>query len=382
MKLKTNMHTLASAFLGTIALISSFFGGVPHFGNVTLTSLSGSDHQNNFPTTYNANNTALNNGKMDVGTTSIASITTLSSLATVGTITSGVWQSTTIGAQYGGTGSTTLSANQVLLGNGTSLVKTVSGWGNSGQALCSNGGVLAPTWCSLSFDATQNYTFSGNNIFSASSNFTGTTRLKTLISSSTIQINDGGAGVSYIFPTSQGSTGTTLINNGSGTLTWGNPAPPQYTYASTSQSIAAANKSVTSATTTIPAGTLTGSSTITVSGIITSNPTGNNARALLEVRDNNANTYISQTTILSISNACNLYYTVKIMATSLTAQTTTLFGTMICGTGGGAVTNVFTSNTTSANWANALGIVVRLSENSGGSGSTATSEGFNLVANP
>lgn len=46
----------------------------------------------------------------------------------------------------GGTGVSTLTANAVLLGNGASPVQTVSGLGNAGELLSSNGPSAAPTW--------------------------------------------------------------------------------------------------------------------------------------------------------------------------------------------------------------------------------------------
>ena len=55
-------------------------------------------------------------------TTSLPSLTTLANLASVGALTSGAWNASTIGAAYGGTGSTTLSG--LLKGNGASAVQT------------------------------------------------------------------------------------------------------------------------------------------------------------------------------------------------------------------------------------------------------------------
>src|SRR5207245_1709917 len=53
------------------------------------------------------------------GTTLNSTVVT-SSLSAVDTITTGTWNATAIDAAHGGTGSTTLAANNVLLGNGTS----------------------------------------------------------------------------------------------------------------------------------------------------------------------------------------------------------------------------------------------------------------------
>lgn len=61
-----------------------------------------------------------------------------SSITTLGTITTGTWSASTIGVAYGGTGATSLPANNVILGNGTSAVQTVAP-GTSGNVLTSNG---------------------------------------------------------------------------------------------------------------------------------------------------------------------------------------------------------------------------------------------------
>lgn len=53
----------------------------------SFTTLNSSDNISTFPTTYNANLTKT----IEVGTTSVASITTLANLVSVGTITSGTW---------------------------------------------------------------------------------------------------------------------------------------------------------------------------------------------------------------------------------------------------------------------------------------------------
>jgi len=64
-------------------------------------------------------------------------------IATLGTITSGTWTATAISAAYGGTGASTLTANNVILGNGTNPVAFVAP-GTSGNVLTSNG----TTWTS------------------------------------------------------------------------------------------------------------------------------------------------------------------------------------------------------------------------------------------
>ena len=61
----------------------------------------------------------------------------------MGTVTAGTWNGNAIGVAYGGTGATTLTANNVILGNGTSAVQFVAP-GTSGSLLTSNG----TTWTS------------------------------------------------------------------------------------------------------------------------------------------------------------------------------------------------------------------------------------------
>ena len=46
-------------------------------------------------------------------------------ITTVGTIATGVWQATDVGVAYGGTGASTLTANGVLIGNGSSAITSV-----------------------------------------------------------------------------------------------------------------------------------------------------------------------------------------------------------------------------------------------------------------
>jgi len=65
------------------------------------------------------------------------------SLTTLGTITTGTWQSTDIGVAYGGTGVSTFTSNGILYGNGAGAV-AVTAAGTSGYFLYSNSGT--PAW--------------------------------------------------------------------------------------------------------------------------------------------------------------------------------------------------------------------------------------------
>jgi len=74
----------------------------------------------------NLNNHKITGLATPVATTDAATKAYVDSSATVGTITSGTWHGSTITVPYGGTGATSLTANSILLGNGTSAI-TASG---------------------------------------------------------------------------------------------------------------------------------------------------------------------------------------------------------------------------------------------------------------
>lgn len=369
------------SFLGNIALSiavsAAVFFGLSHapqqlqhlMGNVSLTTVNPTDNLTNFPTVYNANNTALNNGKVDVGSTSIAAITALPGLSTVGTITSGIWQGTAVSSANGGTGSTTLSINQVLLGNGTGNITTPAGWGNSGQALVSQGAGNAPVWQSSAFDATQNYNFTGTNLF------------KTLVSSSTIQINNGGAGVNYSFPTSQGGVGTLLQNNGSGSLSWS--SAPRYAVVNTVNNL---GNGATTATSSpglyIPAGTMSASSTIVA--FINASCAGSNQTCNYNLRDSMTGLTLLNCNVVTAAAADNWQGPLTFEVTN----TNGLANQVSVSTGVLTVTNTntFASSqncantfTSTINMANAMNLVMNVQ----GSGiSDAQINGFSITVTP
>lgn len=77
-----------------------------------------------------------------------AAITSAANLATVGTITTGVWTGTDIAVPDGGTGRGTATAYAVLCGGTTSTGahQSIAGLGTSGQVLTSNGAAALPTF--------------------------------------------------------------------------------------------------------------------------------------------------------------------------------------------------------------------------------------------
>ena len=185
----------------------------------TITTINATDLIKDSRATINTNFSNLNTDKFELSswfaTTSAPQLTTLANLVTVGTLTSGSLGAgfTTVVVARGGTGSTTLSSNQVLLGNGTGNVGVASGYGTSGQFLTSNGVGAAPTWQSASVDQNLDYNF-------ISSAF----RVKNLHASSTLANPLILNGVSlYLTNPTQGASSTVLMNDGSGGLTWNPP---------------------------------------------------------------------------------------------------------------------------------------------------------------
>ena len=157
---------------------------------VTITTIAGTDTIKDSRATINTNFSNLNTGKIEVGTTSVASITTLgglttaSSLATVGTITSGTWNGSVIDVARQGTGTTSPSLYQVLLGNGANGITVASSTGTTGQFLTSNGGGAYPSWQTSAVDQGINYTWTGNHTFNGA-----TTTLKTTSGTTTVIID-------------------------------------------------------------------------------------------------------------------------------------------------------------------------------------------------
>ncbi len=143
----------------------------PKFGS-TIVSIQGTDTISGSRTTINTNFANLNTDKIEATQTTLGSLTSAAVLATIGTITTGVWNATAIAVGYGGTGTTSPTSNLIPLGNGASGFKTVNGFGTSGQVLASNGAGVAPSWTSTSVDQTQNYTWTGIHSFNSAASTT------------------------------------------------------------------------------------------------------------------------------------------------------------------------------------------------------------------
>ncbi len=82
------------------------------------------------------------------GTLISSTVTTLSSLVSVGTISTGVWNGTPVDVVHGGTGNSSATAYAVLCGgtSNTGVVQSVASVGSAGQVLTSNGAAALPSF--------------------------------------------------------------------------------------------------------------------------------------------------------------------------------------------------------------------------------------------
>lgn len=202
-------------FVGALCFIIyvplSWYEGEQKLG-ASITTIAGTDTLSSSRSVINTNFSNLNTELSTiVGTTSISTLTTAANLATVGTITSGTWNATAISVGKGGTGTTTPSSNQVILGNGASGFKTVTGFGSSGQFLTSQGAGTAPVWATSAIDTAISYIWTAHHtftsLFATSASTTNATTTNLTVTGNTIGI----------FPK---ATSTTFTASG----TWAKPA--------------------------------------------------------------------------------------------------------------------------------------------------------------
>jgi len=136
-------HTVGAASgalqMGAVTLTGAITGNAQTITGLGTVSLAaGNSYQINGASVLNA--TTLGSGVVN------------SSLTSLGTITTGTWNGTSIATAYGGTGATTFTSNGILYGNGAGAVQ-VTAAGTNGQLLL---GVTsgAPAFAMLSGDAT------------------------------------------------------------------------------------------------------------------------------------------------------------------------------------------------------------------------------------
>ena len=269
------------------------------FGS-TLTTITGSTKIKDLGTILPANFNALNTDKLETSsyyaTTTHSVITSIPNLETIGTITSGTWNATKLTVTYGGTGSSSLSSNQVLLGNGTGAIQSI-GFGSNGQFLTSAGAGTLPSWTSASVNTASDYTWTGTHIFSATSSFS-------LFPS---------------IPTGTPTNGASAISIGYATSTFGllTNGLSSKEATSTDFSITGAGGAEygTSTMWAIPANTLTGKKLIKIKLF------GSSAHASGKIDVKLNNTVVGTLTLASISGSLEIYL---FAANSSSAQSATI----------------------------------------------------------
>ena len=123
-------------------------------------------------------------------------------IAVSGAVASGSLTPTAaLAANYGGTGQTVLTANNVILGNGTSAVQFVAP-GTTGNVLASNG----TTWVSTAPSASGNVSVSGTTPVNG--------QLSQWSSGTTIQAITTGTGVVTALGVNVGTAGAVVVNGG------------------------------------------------------------------------------------------------------------------------------------------------------------------------
>jgi hypothetical protein len=124
-----NARTTAASANGASTIVARDSSGNFTANAITTTTISGNG----------VALTAINASNISSGTVASARISgSYTGITGVGNVTTGTWSANAVGAEYGGTGRTSLTANNVILGNGTSSVNFVAP-SVSGNFLRSNG---------------------------------------------------------------------------------------------------------------------------------------------------------------------------------------------------------------------------------------------------
>lgn len=139
---------------GTGAVIGSGTSLAQHVADAThngylasadWNTFNGKQAAGNYITALTGDVTASGPGSVaaTLAATTNATLTTISSLVSVGTLTTGTWHATAIDATHGGTAQTTYTAGDTLYASATNTISKL-GIGSTGNVLTVSGGV--PTW--------------------------------------------------------------------------------------------------------------------------------------------------------------------------------------------------------------------------------------------
>ena len=220
-----NARTSATTANGASTIVLRDASGAFSAGAITADSISGNGIAL----------TAINASNIASGTLGTARISgSYTGITGVGTLTAGTWNANAVGAQYGGTGSANLTADNVILGNGANTVKVVAP-GTANNVLTSNG----TTWIS------QAPTGGGGGgipagtvmIFGQTSAPTGFTKL-TDQDNAALRVVSGTAGTggsvnfttAFASQTPTGSVSITAVAGSAGATTLSTPQIPAHTH--------------------------------------------------------------------------------------------------------------------------------------------------------
>ena len=128
----------------TVTAAAETLTGTTLASNVTGSSLTSVGTLTGL-TVSSAINGSVTGSAATVTAASQPNITTLGSLVSISTITTGVWNGTTIAAPNGGTGQTTYANGDILYASGTTTLSKLP-IGTANQVLATNAGVTAPEW--------------------------------------------------------------------------------------------------------------------------------------------------------------------------------------------------------------------------------------------
>ena len=202
----TSVGTIgAGTWQGTI--ISPTYGGTGiNNGSATLTMAGNVTHSGAFTQTFVATgNTSVT--LPTSGTLVNTAVTTLSSLSSIGTIATGTWNGTAIGATYGGTGQTTYAIGDILYASSTTALSKLP-MGTTGQVLVATTGG-SPSWAGVPSTAgVTSISFGSTGLTPA----TATTGAVTV--AGTLAVANGGTGV-----TSSSGASSVVLRDASANIT-------------------------------------------------------------------------------------------------------------------------------------------------------------------
>lgn len=366
-------HLVGSSFI--LSNTSAFYGQqFPLLNNPstiaatwTFSSTTQPQYDGN-PASWSSQNSLVNKAYVDSGILNGAATSTFANQGLVWLATQ-----TQIAA---GTASSTTGSPLVI----PSLFATSTPGSNAGtQIPVTIGGKIAQAF----WDLTQPFSWSGLNTFTAglldtaSSTMTATTTIAASnVLSKAFVLN----GIPLQFPSTQCASGQVWINNGSGILSCGTLPSEQYSIASTSRSSIINNVTITSSQLSVPAGVLTASSTVTVSGVAVCLTSGSGGTCTLTLIDTNSNTYCTLTLSPGTSASNFESFNINLFAnSSLSSQSGSMSVLLVPNSG--AASDQGGGCGASVNWANATNFEVRyLTSNT--TGVSGTLSPFTLTVRP